>query len=123
MFQNQNLHPDHFISILTAYGEVLVTDNDPNVVRIVLESLQNVNEKWHVYERALFKENLLSSFLNALLKILLSGEAALNYELLVTTLFAMGQVDKSTLSNVFSSVGYPTNFNIEEICLSTVSAC
>ncbi|XP_037936402.1 exportin-6 [Teleopsis dalmanni] len=115
-----NLHPEHFLAILNAYGQILLTGNDPNVVRIILESLHSVNERWRLYQKALFRDNLLTSFQTALIKVLLSAEGPLHFDLLATSLFNMGQVDTLKLRDSFANAGLPINSKIiDEICLST----
>lgn len=122
MNASDNLHPEHFMAIMNAYGQILVTGNDPNIVRTVLMSMQNVHEKWRLYQRQLFKENLLASFLSALINVLLSGEGALHFDMLASALFAMSQVDNLKMRESFANAGLPINLKIiDEICLTTVS--
>lgn len=114
-------HPEQFLAIFNSYGQALVIGNDPNITRTVLDSLQNLNERWKLFHRALFKTNLLASFQCALINALLSAEGALHYDLLNGVLFSMGQVDKLKLHESFMSIGFTaTNSKvIEEICLAT----
>ena len=122
MNPSDNLHPEHFMAIMNAYGQIVVTGNDPNIVRTVLMSMQNVHEKWRLYQRPLFKENLLASFQRALINVLMSGEGALHFDLLANALFSMAQVDALKMRESFANAGLPVNMKIiDEICLTTVS--
>lgn len=100
---SDNLHPEHFMAIMNAYGQIVVTGNDPNIVRTVLISMQNVHEKWRLYQRPLFKENLLPSFQSALINVLLSGEGALHF-------------DRSTDKRSFCDVPSGCTENAREFC-------
>uniref|UniRef100_W8BEJ9 Exportin-6-B n=1 Tax=Ceratitis capitata TaxID=7213 RepID=W8BEJ9_CERCA len=117
---SDNLHPEHFMAILNAYGQVLVSGNDPNLVRKVLLSMQTVNERWRLFQRALFQDSLLASFQRALINRLLSGEGSLHFDLLANVLYAMGQVDNLKLRESFLTAGFPVNpKHLDVICLST----
>ncbi|KAH8420274.1 hypothetical protein KR009_008382, partial [Drosophila setifemur] len=114
---SDNLHPAHFMAILNAYGQMLVSGTDPSNVRSVLTSMQNVNERSRLYQRALFKEQLLSSFQRALLNLLLSGEGALHFDMIAQALYAMGQVDRRQLLESFAHASLPVaQTALEEIC-------
>ncbi|XP_055913016.1 exportin-6 [Eupeodes corollae] len=114
-------HPEQFLAIFNSYGQALVIGNDPNITSTVLVSLQNLNERWKLFHRALFKTNLLTSFQCALINALLSAEGALHFDVMSGVLFSMGQVDKLKLHESFMSIGFTaTNSKvIEEICLAT----
>ncbi|XP_030377942.1 exportin-6-A isoform X2 [Scaptodrosophila lebanonensis] len=114
---SDNLHPEHFMAIFNAYGQMLVSGTDPSNVRSVLLSMQNVNERSRLYQRALFKEQLLGSFQRALLNLLLTGEGALHFDLIAQALYAMGQVDRRQLHESFANAALPvTQTALEEIC-------
>ncbi|TDG41825.1 hypothetical protein AWZ03_011754 [Drosophila navojoa] len=117
---SDNLHPEHFMAIMNAYGQMLVSGTDPSNVRSVLLSMQNVNERSRLYQRALFKEQLLASFQRALLNLLLSGEGALHFDLIAQALFAMGQVDRRQLLESFVNATLPVaQSTLEDICQTT----
>ncbi|XP_067642019.1 exportin-6 [Eurosta solidaginis] len=117
---SENLHPEHFMAILNAYGQVLVSGNDPNLVRKVLLSMQTVNERWRLFQRALFQDSLLVSFQRALINLLFSGEGSLHFDLLANVLYEMGQVDNLKLRDSFVTAGFPVNPKyLDMICLST----
>ncbi|XP_017067628.1 exportin-6 isoform X2 [Drosophila eugracilis] len=114
---SDNLHPAHFMSILNAYGQMLVSGTDPSNVRSVLFSMQNVNERSRLYQRALFKDQLLASFQRALLNLLLSGEGSLHFDMIAQALYAMGQVDRRQLLESFAHASLPVSQTaLEEIC-------
>ncbi|EDV91895.1 exportin-6-A [Drosophila grimshawi] len=117
---SDNLHPEQFMAIMNAYGQMLVSGTDPTNVRSVLLSMQNVNERSRLYQRALFKEHLLASFQRALLNLLLSGEGALHFDLIAQALYAMGQVDRRQLHESFVNAALPvTQTSLEDICQTT----
>ncbi|EDW66351.2 exportin-6-A [Drosophila virilis] len=117
---SDNLHPEHFMAIMNAYGQMLVSGTDPSNVRSVLVSMQNVNERSRLYQRALFKEQLLASFQRALLNLLSSGEGALHCDLIAQALYAMGQVDRRQLHESFVNAALPVpQTALEEICQTT----
>ncbi|ALC48627.1 Exp6 [Drosophila busckii] len=117
---SDNLHPNYFIAIMHAYGQMLVSGKDTGTVRHVLVSMQNVNERSRLYQRALFKEALLASFQRALLNLLLSGEGSLHLELIAQTLYAMGQVDRRQLLESMMNASMPVpQTTLEEICQAT----
>ncbi|KAL7744718.1 hypothetical protein ACLKA6_017212 [Drosophila palustris] len=117
---SDNLHPDSFMAIMNAYGQMLVSGTDPTNVRSVLLSMQNVNERSRLYQRALFKEQLLASFQRALLNLLLSGEGALHFDLIAQALYAMGQVDRRQLHESFVNAALPVaQTALEDICQTT----
>ncbi|KAH8289185.1 hypothetical protein KR054_001457, partial [Drosophila jambulina] len=119
---SDNLHPAHFMAILNAYGQMLVSGTDPSNVRSVLLSMQNVNERSRLYQRALFKEQLLASFQRALLNLLLSGEGALHFDMIAQALYAMGQVDRRQLLESLTQASLPVAQTVlEEICQTSVS--
>ncbi|XP_020806625.1 exportin-6-A [Drosophila serrata] len=114
---SDNLHPAHFMAILNAYGQMLVSGTDPSNVRSVLLSMQNVNERSRLYQRALFKEQLLASFQRALLNLLLSGEGGLHFDMIAQALYAMGQVDRRQLLESLAQASLPVaQTALEEIC-------
>ncbi|XP_023035186.1 exportin-6 isoform X1 [Drosophila willistoni] len=114
---SDNLHPGLFMAILNAYGQMLVSGTDPSNVRNVLFSMQNVNERSRLYQRALFKEQLLASFQRALLNLLLSGEGALHFDMIAQALFAMGQVDHRQLLESLTQASLPVQqTTLEDIC-------
>lgn len=110
---------DQLLAILTGYGHALVAGNDPHLTRILLTSLQSLNERFKLFGRPFFRERLLSSFHVALINALISPEGALHIDLLLAVLFTMGQVDAAQLHNSFVSLGYAANAKmVQDVCLA-----
>lgn len=114
---------EELLSILTSYGRVLVQGDDPQVKRIILISLQRLNERWKLFDRDFFKENLLMSFQCAFINALVAPEGALHYDLLMSILFTMGQIHVEKFHQSFISSGMFGGEDklVQDICLSTVS--
>lgn len=114
-------HPEEFLAILTAYGQAIVTGNDPQLTRNVLHSLQSLNERFRLYSRSFFRTNLLKSFQCALIKSLISPEGSLHYDYILSVLFPMGQVSDAYFHESFVSLGYSTtSAMVYEICVAKV---
>lgn len=114
-------HAEEFLAILTAYGQAIVTGNDPQLTRNVLASLQSLNERFRLYSRSFFRTNLLKSFQCALIKSLISPEGSLHYDYILSVLFPMGQVSDACLHESFVSLGYSTTSSmVYEICVAKV---
>ncbi|XP_022916840.1 exportin-6 isoform X2 [Onthophagus taurus] len=58
--------PDQLLTILQVFGQALL-QSDINVFRTSLTSLENLNNKWKLYHKDLFKEHLLPHFLKVLM--------------------------------------------------------
>lgn len=115
-------HAEEFLAILTAYGQAIVTGNDPQLTRNVLASLQSLNERFRLYSRSFFRTNLLKSFQCALIKSLISPEGSLHYDYILSVLFPMGQVSDVYFHESFVSLGYSTTSSmVYEICVAKVS--
>lgn len=113
-------HPDQFTAIMNAYGQAIVCGNDPHVTRATLQSLQALNERWKLYAREFFRENLLQSFEAAIIKALLAPEGILHYELFLAVLYSMGEVDMKRLHETFTGIGFPAaSHQVEQVCLAT----
>ncbi len=113
--QNQDL----LLKIFTAYGRILVTPNhfDPTVVRIILTSLEKLNQTCKLYEKPFFKTHLLKSFLSTLIRIIITPESSLYYDLVLGALFNMSSSNRSILHEAFIEVGYPSDAKIiQQIC-------
>ncbi len=114
-------HPEEFLAILTAYGQAIVTGNDPQLTRNVLHSLQSLNERFRLYSRSFFRTNLLKSFQCALIKSLISPEGSLHFDYILSVLFPMGQVSDAYFHESFVSLGYSTTSSmVYEICVAKV---
>lgn len=112
-------HADQLLAILTGYGHALVAGNDPHITRILLTSLQSLNERFKLFSRPFFRERLLTSFHVALINALISPEGALHIDLLLAVLFTMGQVDAAQLHSSFVTLGYAANGKmVQDVCLA-----
>lgn len=115
-------HSEQLQTILNAYGQALVTVIDPHITRILLTSLQSLNDRWKLFSREFFKVNLLASFLHALISGVIAPEGILHQDLLISVIYQMGRANVTALHSSFVSVGYSADAKIvEEICLATVS--
>lgn len=113
-------HPEKFAAIMNAYGQAIVCPNDPHITRATLQSLQSLNERWKLYQREFFRENLLQSFEAAIIKALVAPEGILHYELFLAVLHSMGEVDMKKLHETFTGIGFPPDSHqVEEVCLAT----
>lgn len=100
------LNHDDFIQIFHAYGYGLLSLQDPEIKQQILNSMQCLNERKKLYYREVFRKELLLHFLSAILKTLLCPEGVIQRDLLITVLFTMGQVDNTSLKQVFQETGY-----------------
>lgn len=116
---NQRNHHDDLIKIFNAYGQFLcnVESQDPNVIRIILSSLEKLNNFYRLYDKVFFKNLLLKSFLCTLLRLVLLPSGILFYDQIVAILFHMSEKSKTQLQESFLSIGYPTDVKIiQQIC-------
>ncbi|XP_065074912.1 exportin-6-A-like isoform X2 [Ochlerotatus camptorhynchus] len=113
-------HPEQFAAIMNAYGQAIVCSNDPHVTRATLQTLQALNDRWKLYLRDFFRENLLQSFEAAIIKALVAPEGILHYDLFLAVLYSMGEVDMKRLHETFTGIGFPAvSQQVEEVCLAT----
>lgn len=63
-------HRDELVVILEAFGQALLQP-DVNIFRQSLQSLEQLNARWRLYQRSLFKSHLLDRFLMALFTVLI----------------------------------------------------
>ncbi|XP_055587091.1 exportin-6-A isoform X2 [Uranotaenia lowii] len=113
-------HAEQFSAIMNAYGQAIVCGNDPHITRATLQSLQMLNERWKLYQRDFFRQNLLQSFEAAIIKALAAPEGILHYETFIAVLFSMGEVEMKRLHETFVGIGFPADSKqVEEVCLST----
>lgn len=62
-------HKEELVAILEAFGQALLQP-DVNIFRQSLQSLEQLNIRWRLYQRAVFKVHLLERFLMALFTVL-----------------------------------------------------
>lgn len=113
-------HPEQLLAILTAYGHALVgAANDPHVMRLLLRSLHSLNERYRLFGRRFFRDQLLSSFHCALINALASTTGALHIDQLLGVLFTMGQVSVAQFHASFVALGYAADSpEVEAVCLA-----
>ncbi|ESO82003.1 hypothetical protein LOTGIDRAFT_135499 [Lottia gigantea] len=81
-----------FIAIMQAYGQSFLQP-DITIFKQNLESLELLNTKWKLYNKAIFKEMMLFQFLNVLLQTLVVKSHDLLQEEIVITVYNMASVD------------------------------
>lgn len=113
-------HQDDLMKIFTAYGQFLcngANSQDPNVIRIILSSLEKLNELWRLYDKVFFKNCLLKSFLCTLIRLVISPGGVLFYDQIISILFHMSEKNKLLLQESFVSIGYPPDVKIiQQVC-------
>lgn len=113
-------HQEDLLKILTAYGQFLcngTNSQDPNVIRIILGSLEKLNDLWRLYDKVFFKNFLLKSFLCTLIRLVMSPGGILFYDQITSIIFHMAEKNKSVLQECFVSIGYPSEVKIiQQIC-------
>ncbi|XP_056643159.1 exportin-6-like isoform X1 [Diorhabda sublineata] len=62
--------PEQLLAVLQVFGQALL-QHDINIFRISLAALEDLNSKWKLYHKMLFRCRLLSEFLSVLLNCLL----------------------------------------------------
>lgn len=62
-------HKEELVAILEAFGQALLQP-DVNIFRQSLQSLEQLNVRWRLYQRSVFKVHLLERFLMALFTVL-----------------------------------------------------
>lgn len=116
----QKINQDHLLKIFTAYGQFLcngTNSQDPNVISIILGSLQKLHELWKLYDKVFFKNVLLKSFICTLIRLLISPGGILFYDQIVSIVFHMAEKNKALLQESFVSIGYPAELKIiQQLC-------
>lgn len=111
---------EDLLKMFTSYGQFLcngTNSQDPNVIRIILSSLEKLNELWRLYDKVFFKNFLLKSFLCTLIRLLISPGGILFFDQIVSIAFTMAEKNKATLQECFVSIGYPAEVKIiQQIC-------
>lgn len=115
-------HAHELFAIMNAYGHALDPTIDPHITQTILTSLQCLHERWKLFDRDFFKRNLLASFLNTLLNLLVSSNGVLHQEQLITVLFNMSQTNMNEFKSALVARGYaPESEFIHEISSAKVS--
>lgn len=115
--EDQPEHVHELLAILNGYGQALFHIIDPHITQTVLTSLQCLHERWKLFNRQFFRENLLASFLNTLLTLLISTNGVLHQDQLINVLFNMSQTNETVLKLEFETRGYERG---QDICSAKV---
>lgn len=119
--EDQPEHAHQLLAILNTYGQALFHTIDPHITQTILTSLHCLHERWKLFDRQFFKTNLLASFLETLLNLLVSPNGILHPDQIISVLFHMSQVDGNTLESTFSAFQSISGANlITEIRLAKV---
>lgn len=113
---------EDLLKIFTAYGQFLcngTNSQDPNVIRIILSSLEKLNEFCRLYEKVFFKNYLLPQFLTCLIRLVVSPGGILFYDQIISITFHMAEKNKSVLLECFAAIGFPEVKIVQQICESS----
>lgn len=108
---------EDLMKIFNSYGQFLCNASpiDPDITRVILSSLESLNEKWHLYSKAFFKNSLLKSFICTLLRIIVSLDGVLFYDQIITILFNMSGDNKTALHECLSVI-FSDNTKLLQLC-------
>lgn len=87
-------HKEEFVAILEAFGQALLQP-DFNIFRQSLQSLEQLNARWRLYQRSVFKSCLLERFLMALFTILFQRSHNLLADDIAIAIHGLASVDIS----------------------------
>ncbi|XP_065345250.1 exportin-6-A [Cloeon dipterum] len=85
-------HKDQLLRILRAFGQCLL-QTDPAAFKVSLESLEKLHSKCKLYQKTIFKEELLPHFLTVLLQCLVEKNHGLLQDEVIGALYSMAAVD------------------------------
>ncbi|XP_064607184.1 exportin-6-like [Liolophura sinensis] len=85
-------HQPQFEAIMQSFGQSFLQP-DIAIFKQNLESLENLNEKWKLYQKKLFREQMLSQFLSVLIQVLIHKSHDLLQEEITMTVYNMAAVD------------------------------
>ncbi|KAJ9592278.1 hypothetical protein L9F63_001174, partial [Diploptera punctata] len=91
---------EELVNILQAYGQSFLQP-DINVFGQNLRSLEQLNSKWKLYHKAVFRDELLPRFLTVLLNALIHKSHALLAEEIAVALYNMASVNFVAFHNLF----------------------
>ena len=89
---DQVQHKVHFMAILQAFGQSFMQP-DIMVFKQNLAALEQLNEKWKLYHKPAFIENLIEHFLTVLLQVILHKSHDLLKEEIILAIYHMANVD------------------------------
>ncbi|XP_024220369.1 exportin-6-A isoform X1 [Bombus impatiens] len=85
-------HKEELVAILEAFGQALLQP-DVNIFRQSLQSLEQLNVRWRLYQRAVFKVHLLERFLMALFTVLFQQSHNLLADEIATAIHSLASVN------------------------------
>ncbi|XP_046621831.1 exportin-6-A isoform X1 [Neodiprion virginianus] len=85
-------HREELVAILEAFGQALLQP-DVNIFRQSLQSLEQLNSRCRLYQRSIFKTNLLERFLAALLTVLFQRSHDLLADEIATAVHSLALVN------------------------------
>ncbi|KAI0218442.1 Exportin-6-A [Lamellibrachia satsuma] len=89
-----------FIDIMQAFGQSFLQP-DIAIFRQTLQTLQDLNSKWKLYHKGIFRETMLYQFLTVLLQVLVCRSHDLLQEEIGVTVYNMASVDFDTFYACF----------------------
>lgn len=92
--------PYELLKILQLFGQALL-QQDINVFKLSLTALEDLNSKWNIYSKVIFRDYLLNNFLAVLLECLLEKTQALLSEDIQVAVYHMASVNFSTFFSCF----------------------
>lgn len=84
--------PEQLLAVLQVFGQALLQP-DINIFRFSLAALEDLNNKWKLYHKALFRDHLLSNFLCVLIKTLIDKSQSLLSEDIHVAIYNMASVN------------------------------
>lgn len=89
-----------FIDIMQAFGQSFLQP-DIAIFKQTLQTLQDLNSKWKLYHKGIFRETMLYQFLTVLLQVLVCRSHDLLQEEIAITVYNMASVDFDTFYACF----------------------
>lgn len=84
--------PEQLLAVLRVFGQALLQP-DINIFRLSLATLEDLNNKWKLYHKSLFRDHLLSNFLCVLIKTLIEKRQSLLSDDVHVAIYNMGAVN------------------------------
>ncbi|XP_012256638.2 exportin-6 [Athalia rosae] len=93
-------HREELVAILEAFGQALLQP-DVNIFRQSLQSLEQLNSRCRLYQRSIFKSNLLERFLAALFTVLFQRSHDLLADEIASAVYSLALVDTNWFFSEF----------------------
>lgn len=84
--------PEQLLAVLQVFGQALLQP-DINIFRLSLAALEDLNNKWKLYHKGLFRDQLLIKFLTVLMQTLIDKSQALLSEDIQIAVYNMAAVN------------------------------